>query len=1041
NDTVKVSVKATDDVGISRVRLYYKTPITNKSVYVSMNYNPSTGMYEGSIPIQSNSESGTYKVSYVTIYDTSENQISVWDWDDPDNKLQAGNFFVFTESNLPTYKSLSIDKNVVESGDQVNISVDASDDTNLKEATIHYLSPVNKTKVSIPLHYDGTRFIGQMPVEQTTEVGKWIVDSIEIKDTNGNVTTVKAEDNDLSAGQFNVIKSVDPLTSHIVTNNESWSNKTVNSDVYIVPGAVLTINSNVTINGNVYVLGGLRSYGGLQVNGILTANSMYFGYYYPSDGQAIFTGSNSISSMIATNRVLTNVPFNLYNTPLISNNGKVNLSGATLPFVNLKINGQNIALKSNGTFRYNDFDIGDSEQLNVEITDISGGKYTYTYKVAEIFIDDFTKDSKTITGTTLANSIVKILQDGVLIGSGTSNEDGKYEIPVNNLIENNTVTFNVYNTNNELIASKDIKVKDITPPAKPVVNEVSDQSETVTGTSETNSKVTVINGSSKYTGTANENGKFNITIPKQKAGTTLTVYAEDASGNRSAETSVTVSDKTAPTKPSVNSVSDQDTSVGGTAEAGAKVIVKKGSEVLESSTANDNGTFKVTIAKQKAGTTLTVYAEDASGNKSDEVQIQVSDKTAPTKPSVNSVSDQDTSVGGTAESGAKVTVKKGSEVLGSSTAVENGMFKVTIAKQKAGTTLTVYAEDTSGNKSDEVQIQVSDKMAPTKPSVNSVSDQDTSVGGTAESGAKITVKKGSEVLGSSTANDQGSFKVTIPKQKAGTTLTVYAEDASGNKSDEVQIQVSDKTAPTKPTIYTMGDNQTTISGKAEVGSTITVKSGNSVIGHATTSSKGTFTVKLKSKHKAGTTLVAYATDKSKNQSSGTTFKVVDKTAPSKPTIYTMGDNQTTISGKAEVGSIITIKSGNSVIGYTTTSSKGTFTVKLKSKHKAGTTLVAYATDKSKNQSSGTTFKVVDKTAPGTPTINKVTYKSTTVTGKAEKGATVYLYNGSKYLGKATVNSKGTYSIKIKKQKKNSTLKVLVKDKAGNKSKYRSIKVQ
>ncbi|WP_237682242.1 Ig-like domain-containing protein, partial [Heyndrickxia coagulans] len=443
----------------------------------------------------------------------------------------------------------------------------------------------------------------------------------------------------------------------------------------------------------------------------------------------------------------------------------------------------------------------------------------------------------------------------------------------------------------------------------------------------------------------------------------------------------------------------------------------------------------------KAGTKLVVYAEDAAGNKSGETTVTVIDKTAPAAPKVGEVSDTSTVVTGTTEAGAKVTVKSGSNILGTATADSTGAFKVTIAKQKAGTKLVVYAEDAAGNKSGETTVTVIDKTAPAAPKVGEVSDTSTVVTGTTEAGAKVTVKSGSNILGTATADHTGAFKVTIAKQKAGTKLVVYAEDAARNKSVETLVTVIDKTAPAAPTVNPFGDNQLTITGKAEAGAKVTIKRGKTVLGTGTANSKGTYSVRIKSKQKAGTVLTAYATDKAGNTGAGKSFKVEDKTAPSAPSVNRFGDNQTTITGKAEAGAKVTIKRGKTVLGTGTANSKGTFSIRIKSKQKAGTTLTAYATDKSRNTSAGKSFKVVDKTAPGIPTAGKVTYKSTTVFGKAEKYATVYVYNGSHYVGKATANSKGTYSVHMKKQKRGSTLKIYAKDKAGNKSKYRYVKVK
>ncbi|MCE4956005.1 Ig-like domain-containing protein [Macrococcoides caseolyticum] len=68
-----------------------------------------------------------------------------------------------------------------------------------------------------------------------------------------------------------------------------------------------------------------------------------------------------------------------------------------------------------------------------------------------------------------------------------------------------------------------------------------------------------------------------------------------------------------------------------------------------------------------------------------------------------------------------------------------------------------------------------------------------------------------------------------------------------------------------------------------------------------------------------------------------------------------------------------------------------FSIKIK-KQKPGTKISFYTYYK-KKKSALVTVKVVDKTAPKLPTVNKVTSKSTVVTGKGEKYAYVYVYKG------------------------------------------------
>ncbi|MEZ0117633.1 UNVERIFIED_ORG: hypothetical protein ABRZ91_001590 [Heyndrickxia coagulans] len=690
-----------------------------------------------------------------------------------------------------------------------------------------------------------------------------------------------------------------------------------------------------------------------------------------------------------------------------------------------------------------DFQVPSDKGSDITYTLLEKGDAGAVTSLSKPSVQTVGDNDTVVTGTADPNVTVKVAVSGKEIGSDSTDSNGSFSVSIPKQKAGTELHVHTEDGKGNQSEETVVTIQDKTAPAAPKVNEVSDASTAVKGTTEAGAKVSVKSGSNILgTATADNTGAFWIFIEKQNAGTKLVVYAEDTAGNKSDETTVTVIDKTAPAAPKVGEVSDTSTTVTGTTEAGAKVTVKSGLNILGTATADSTGAFKVTIAKQKAGTKLVVYAEDAAGNKSAETTVTVIDKTTPAAPKVNEVSDASTTVTGTTEAGAKVTVKSGSNVLGTAKADNNGAFKVSIAKQKAGTKLVVYAEDAAGHKSGETTVTVIDKTAPAAPTVQPFGDNQTVITGKAEAGSTVTIKSGKTILGTATASSKGSFSVRIKsKQKAGTVLTAYATDKAGNTGAGKSFKVEDKTAPSAPSVNRFGDNQTTITGKAEAGAKVTIKRGKTVLGTGTASSKGSFSVRIKSKQKAGTVLTAYATDKAGNTGAGKSFKVVDKTAPSAPSVNRFGDNQTTITGKAEAGAKVTIKRGKTVLGTGTANSKGTFSIRIKSKQKAGTTLTAYATDKSRNTSAGKSFKVVDKTAPGIPTAGKVTYKSTTVSGKAEKYATVYVYNGSHYVGKATANSKGTYSVHMKKQKRGSTLKIYAKDKAGNKSKYRYVKVK
>ncbi|MFE4074408.1 Ig-like domain-containing protein [Peribacillus sp. YIM B13477] len=329
-----------------------------------------------------------------------------------------------------------------------------------------------------------------------------------------------------------------------------------------------------------------------------------------------------------------------------------------------------------------------------------------------------------------------------------------------------------------------------------------------------------------------------------------------------------------------------------------------------------------------------------------------------------------------------------------------------------------------------------DNAAPALPKVNEVTDKTTNIIGESEPGSILMVKAGTPVIGYTTTSTDGKFTVRISKQKAGTKLTVTATDKAGNTSEAKDLTVKDATAPSIPSVNAIYDYSTTITGKAETNAKVYAMVGSKKIGE-TTAKNSAYSMKI-AKQKAGTTILIYAVDVAGNKSASKSVKVIDKTAPSAPSVNTVYDYATAITGKAETNAKVYAVVGTKTIGEATSKS-GSYTMKI-SKQKAGTSIVVYAKDASGNKSSSRTVKVIDKTAPPVPTVNKITSKTITVTGKSEKGASIYIYNGSKKIGQGVVDSRGNYKVKIKAQKKGSTIKVYAQDKSRNKSKSKTTKV-
>lgn len=86
-------------------------------------------------------------------------------------------------------------------------------------------------------------------------------------------------------------------------------------------------------------------------------------------------------------------------------------------------------------------------------------------------------------------------------------------------------------------------------------------------------------------------------------------------------------------------------------------------------------------------------------------------------------------------------------------------------------------------------------------------------------------------------------------------------------------------------------------------------------------------------------------------------------------------------------------------------------------------------------------KTVNVKAATVTAASSVKATTTKIMGKAPKGKTVKVYKGSKLIGKSKSSKKGTFVVKMKKQKKGAKLKIIVLDSVGNKSKTKTVTVK
>ncbi|MGU0848362.1 Ig-like domain-containing protein, partial [Pseudomonas aeruginosa] len=577
-----------------------------------------------------------------------------------------------------------------------------------------------------------------------------------------------------------------------------------------------------------------------------------------------------------------------------------------------------------------------------------------------------------------------------------------------------------------------VTVDSSAPPA-PVINP--SNGVVISGTAEAGATVTLTDAGGNPIGqvTADGSGNWSFTPGTPLAnGTVIVATATDPTGNTGPQAATTV-DSVAPAAPVVNP--SNGTTISGTAEAGAKVILTDGSgNPIGETTADGSGNWTFTPSTPIAnGTVVNVVAQDAAGNSSPPATVTV-DSSAPPAPVINP--SNGVVISGTAEAGATVTLTDaGGNPIGQVTADGSGNWSFTPGTPLAnGTVIVATATDPTGNTGPQAATTV-DSVAPAAPVVNP--SNGTTISGTAEAGAKVILTDGSgNPIGETTADGSGNWTFTPATPLAnGTVVNAVAQDPAGNTGPQGSTTV-DAVAPNTPVVNPSNGNL--LNGTAEPGSTVTLTDGNgNPIGQTTADGSGNWSFTPGSQLPNGTVVNVTASDAAGNTSAPATT-TVDSSLPSIPQVDP--SNGSVISGTADAGNTIIITDGNgNPIGQVTADGSGNWSFTPGIPLPDGTVVNVVARSPS-NVDSAPAVITVDGVAPAAPVIDPS--NGTEISGTAEAGATVILTDGGgNPIGQATADGSGNWTFTPGTPLANGTvINAVAQDPAGNTSGPASVTV-
>ncbi|WP_167630504.1 Ig-like domain-containing protein [Listeria valentina] len=466
----------------------------------------------------------------------------------------------------------------------------------------------------------------------------------------------------------------------------------------------------------------------------------------------------------------------------------------------------------------------------------------------------------------------------------------------------------------------------------------------------------------------------------------------------------------------------------GSGVAGNHVVLKDASgQEIGSGIVGQNGQFLIDLNRPLIyDETITAVQIDSSGSASEAVSAKVQDTTPPDKPIAKDIEVSEQILNGSAETNAQIlaTNAQGDLVgkgIANDASVGNGQSKFSIhltQPVKVGDKIAVKAVDEAGNASQATTVLVVDTVKPGVPVVNPVDDTMKQISGTGSKvGSQIVVSINDQVLYGKVGEDK-HFTVNLTKPiPGGTKIKVVEVDTQNNQSDPAVVTVKGTVKTAVPVVDVVGDSSKSVTGQAEPNSQIKVFIGQDFY-TAKADNNGAFVVRLNETYPASTQGTVTATGQSGIESNPVGFTVKDTTAPEKPILNTVLDNETQISGTTEPLATVRVSLGlpnGSVASYVKKADQnGKFTIDLARTFPAGTTITATAEDESKNVSSAFQSIVMDSVELDI-TLNPITSQDKHAIGNVSRPNSEVTVKVGDRLFKTKADAKGNFIVDLERR--------------------------
>ena len=621
-------------------------------------------------------------------------------------------------------------------------------------------------------------------------------------------------------------------------------------------------------------------------------------------------------------------------------------------------------------------------------------------------------------------------------------KDGQWttQLPEGTSLEHNDVT-QIYATGKHGTVSEPISVKalDTVAPKAPVINAIEAGSQTVTGTSEPLSKVTLTlpNGTTKVVD-ADDKGVWTTTLETPLAhNEVIKAVASDAAENKSVEATQTVKDTVVPEAPVINTIEAGTKVVDGTSEPLSTVTLTLPDGTTKDVKVDDKGVWTTTLETPLAhDAVIKAEASDVAGNKSPEAAQTVKDTVVPEAPVINTIEAGTKEVSGTSEPLSTVTLTLPD---GKTTEVKTdaeGKWTTELAEPLThNAVIKAVASDVANNKSPEATQTVKDTTAPAAPTIDKIEAGAKVVSGTSEplSTVTLTLPDGKTTEVKADADGKWTTELVEPLTHDAV-IKAVASDVANNKSPEATQTVKDTVVPVSPEIKAIEAGDKVVSGTSEPLSTVTLTLPDGKTTEVKTDADGKWTAELAEPLTHNAVIKAVASDVANNKSSEATQTVKDTVVLAIPTIDKLEAGDKVVNGTSEPLSTVTLTLPDGKTTEVKADADGKWTAELAEPLAHDAVIKAVASDAAGNKSPEATQTVKDTIAPAVPTIDTIEAVAKVVNGTSEPLSTVTLTlpDGKTTEVKADADGKWTTEL-AEPLAHDAVIKAVASDVANNKS--------